>query len=82
MPRLTAPAPKLTIENLTSDSVPVSCSEAITPACLQALYGIPATPATEKSNVLGVTALTSFVTEYANQADLKVGVLHRLDLQQ
>ncbi|KAF8198253.1 family S53 protease-like protein [Mycena galopus ATCC 62051] len=47
---------------------------AITPACLQALYGIPVTPATQANNVLAVTGydeewpltydLTNFLTEF------------------
>ncbi|GBE83676.1 Tripeptidyl-peptidase sed3 [Sparassis crispa] len=44
-----------------------SCANAVTPACLQALYGIPSTPATEMSNQL---AVTGFINEYANLADL------------
>jgi hypothetical protein len=34
--------------------VPASCATAVTPACLQAIYGIPTTPATQASNRLGV----------------------------
>ncbi|KAI0029778.1 family S53 protease [Vararia minispora EC-137] len=52
----------------TSSSVPSSCSSVITPACLQALYGIPTTPATQTSNQIGVSGL---LNQYANQADLK-----------
>ena len=48
-------------------SVPSSCSSQITPACLQALYGIPTTAATRSSNVLGVSG---FIEQYAQQADL------------
>ncbi|KAI4525603.1 subtilisin-like protein [Schizophyllum commune Loenen D] len=48
-------------------SVPSSCSSQITPACLQALYGIPTTAATQSSNVLGVSG---FIEQYAQQADL------------
>ena len=58
--------------NLTSDAVPASCSSTITPACLQALYGIPTTPATVKTNTLGVSG---FIDQFANQADLKVSIL-------
>ncbi|KAI0365677.1 family S53 protease [Pilatotrama ljubarskyi] len=54
--------------NLTSDAVPASCATTITPACLQALYGIPATLATTKSNTLGVSG---FIEQFANQQDLK-----------
>jgi len=51
-----------------SDAVPASCASVITPACLQALYGIPATLATQSSNKLGVSG---FIEEFANSADLK-----------
>ncbi|KAJ7435976.1 family S53 protease-like protein [Mycena galericulata] len=40
----------------------------ITPACLQALYGIPATAATEHDNALLVTA---YANEFAQTADLE-----------
>ncbi|KDR69079.1 hypothetical protein GALMADRAFT_104369 [Galerina marginata CBS 339.88] len=39
----------------------------ITPACLQALYGIPTSPATQSSNVL---AVSGFIDQFANKADL------------
>ncbi|KAH9847188.1 family S53 protease [Lenzites betulinus] len=54
--------------NITPDAVPASCSSTITPACLQALYGIPATLATTTSNKL---AVSGFIQQFANQADLK-----------
>ncbi|RPD63795.1 family S53 protease [Lentinus tigrinus ALCF2SS1-6] len=54
--------------NLTSDAVPASCASTVTPACLQALYGIPTTLATVKSNQLGVSG---FIDQFANQADLR-----------
>ena len=57
--------------NLTSDAVPASCATTITPSCLQALYGIPTTPATVSTNQLGVSG---FIEQFANQADLKVGI--------
>ncbi|KAI8974189.1 family S53 protease [Trametes punicea] len=49
-------------------AVPSSCSSSITPACLQAIYGIPTTPATQSSNKL---AVSGFDGEFANEADLK-----------
>lgn len=67
-----APLPK-NIEptvNLTSNAVPASCNSVVTPACLEALYGVPTSPATQSSNVLGVSG---FIDQFANQADLKVG---------
>ncbi|KAI0329229.1 family S53 protease [Cubamyces sp. BRFM 1775] len=54
--------------NLTSDAVPASCAQVVTPACLQALYGIPTTPATVKTNTLGVSG---FIEQFANQQDLR-----------
>ncbi|KAJ7866003.1 hypothetical protein B0H14DRAFT_3442559 [Mycena olivaceomarginata] len=52
-----------------SDDLPDSCTSTINPACLQELYRIPTTPATQKSNTLGVAG---FIDEWANQADLTV----------
>ncbi len=53
--------------NLTSRAVPSSCATTITPTCLQDLYGIPTTPATQSSSVLGVSG---FIQQFANEADL------------
>ncbi|KAJ6484875.1 family S53 protease [Mycena sanguinolenta] len=50
-----------------TDSIPNSCNSNVTPECLQALYGIPTTPATQKSTTLGVAG---FIDQFANQADL------------
>ncbi|KAJ6514898.1 family S53 protease [Mycena vitilis] len=44
------------------------CANGVTPACLQALYGIPTTPATESSNSISVTGLAN---NFAQQADLR-----------
>lgn len=49
--------------------MPEECATTITPACLQALYNIPTTAATQSSNKLGVTG---FIEQFANEADLKV----------
>ncbi|KII88003.1 hypothetical protein PLICRDRAFT_55032 [Plicaturopsis crispa FD-325 SS-3] len=57
-----------TVKGPTGASVPSSCSSTITPACLQALYGIPTTAATESSNKL---AVSGYIQQYANKADLK-----------
>ncbi|EIW62968.1 family S53 protease [Trametes versicolor FP-101664 SS1] len=54
--------------NVTSDAVPASCATTITPACLQALYGIPTAAATQRANTLGVSG---FIDQFANQADLR-----------
>ncbi|KAI0047118.1 family S53 protease-like protein [Auriscalpium vulgare] len=72
-PLVSIPLPKgvvplATQANLSTDAVPASCATLITPACLQALYGIPTTRATQTSNVLGVSG---FIDQFANQADLK-----------
>ncbi|KAI0760219.1 peptidase S8/S53 domain-containing protein [Fomes fomentarius] len=48
-------------------NVPAQCAKAISPACLQALYNIPADPATAKDNNLFVSG---FGGEVANQGDL------------
>ena len=49
--------------------IPASCNSTITPSCLQDIYGIPAAPATQKSNTLLVTA---YVQQFAQKADLTV----------
>ncbi|KAI0746562.1 family S53 protease [Daedaleopsis nitida] len=64
-PKLDAIQPSV---NLTSDAVPASCNSVVTPACLQALYGIPTTLATSKNNKLSVSG---FIDQFANQADLE-----------
>jgi len=50
------------------EDVASSCADTITPSCLQSLYNIPSTPATQSSNTLGVSG---FEDQYANQADLQ-----------
>ncbi|KAI0294255.1 subtilisin-like protein [Multifurca ochricompacta] len=56
--------------NITTDAVPASCASEVTPACLQALYGIPATMArpTGELNRIGVSG---FFQQFPNKADLK-----------
>jgi tripeptidyl-peptidase-1 len=44
------PLPAALVSNGTNAAAPSSCASQITPACLQALYGIPTTPATVSSN--------------------------------
>ena len=70
-PLLTSPKvltpPALRAINLESRAVPSSCNTAITPSCLQALYEIPTTLATQCTNQL---AVSGFAEEFANQADL------------
>ncbi|KIP04581.1 hypothetical protein PHLGIDRAFT_25524 [Phlebiopsis gigantea 11061_1 CR5-6] len=46
-----------------------TCSTtAVTPACVESIYGIPKTLATSTSNTL---AVSGFIEQYANKADLK-----------
>ncbi|KAF5352182.1 hypothetical protein D9758_009222 [Tetrapyrgos nigripes] len=47
---------------------PSSCNSVVTPACLQSLYGIPTTRATQSSNKLGVSG---FIDQFAQTADLR-----------
>ncbi|KAI0769638.1 family S53 protease [Trametes elegans] len=68
LPAMVSPPKIKTAVNITSDAVPASCSETITPACLQALYGIPTTPAKVSSNKL---AVSGFIEQFANEADLR-----------
>ncbi|KAI0644035.1 family S53 protease-like protein [Trametes meyenii] len=61
--------PRGATTNLSSDAtVPSSCKNTITPQCLQALYGIPTTRASVSTNTL---AVSGFIDEFANQADLR-----------
>ncbi|TFY63853.1 hypothetical protein EVJ58_g2990, partial [Rhodofomes roseus] len=50
-------------------AVAASCNTVVTPTCLQDLYGIPATPATNQKNQLGVSG---FIEQFANEADLQL----------
>lgn len=65
----TRPAPVITIpipstQNVTERALtaPASCASTVTPACLQALYGIPTTRATQSTNKLGVSG---FIDQFA-----------------
>ncbi|KAE9385768.1 family S53 protease [Gymnopus androsaceus JB14] len=49
-------------------TAPSSCNTVVTPTCLQDLYGIPKTPATQASNKLGVSG---FIDQWPQTADLK-----------
>ncbi|KAM5542033.1 hypothetical protein V8D89_004343 [Ganoderma adspersum] len=56
-------------QNSSGQAIPSSCSNRISPACLQAIYHIPTEPATQpESNQL---AVTGFLEQYVNEADLK-----------
>lgn len=62
-PVMSIPIPRAA--NLTGRALPApsSCASVITPACLEALYGIPTTLATQTSNQLGVSG---FIDQFAN----------------
>ncbi|KAJ7088031.1 family S53 protease-like protein [Mycena belliarum] len=64
------PVPEKTVADAApvAGAVPASCATVITPACLQALYNIPTTPATQSSNKLGVSG---FILQWANKLDLQ-----------
>ncbi|KAF7981933.1 hypothetical protein HWV62_30707 [Athelia sp. TMB] len=66
LPLLVSPLPS----NVTrpSPAAAQSCSSVVTPACLQSLYGIPTTKATQSSNQL---AVAGFLNQWAQKADLK-----------
>lgn len=66
-PRFTRIGNRNDARGLVGRQVPASCSDTITPTCLQALYGIPSAPATQSSNQL---AVSGFIEQFANQADL------------
>lgn len=53
----------------TAGTVPGSCRTFITPACLQAIYSIPTSNATQEANQL---AVSGYVEQWANDADLQV----------
>ncbi|KAF7370370.1 Family S53 protease [Mycena sanguinolenta] len=54
--------------NGNSGSNAASCANTVTPTCLQTLYGIPTTPATQSSNNI---AVAGFIDQFAQQADLQ-----------
>ncbi|KAF8142689.1 family S53 protease [Mycena galopus ATCC 62051] len=50
-------------------AVPASCTSKITPACVQALYGIPTTKATSSGNII---AVSGYANQFANSQDLSL----------
>ncbi|KAI0943204.1 hypothetical protein AcW1_002423 [Taiwanofungus camphoratus] len=64
LPLMSSPV-KRSATNISPDA---SCGCSVTPACLQSLYGIPSTPATQSSNKIGVSG---FIDQYANKKDLQ-----------
>lgn len=57
--------------NLTSRAAPASCATSITPTCLQEEYGIPTAAGPSASSKI---AVSGFIEQFANEADLKVHV--------
>ncbi|PBK70051.1 family S53 protease [Armillaria solidipes] len=57
--------------NLTerANPAPSSCNSVVTPACLQDLYNIPSTPATQLTNRLGVSG---FIDQFPQRVDLQM----------
>ncbi|KAJ7114159.1 family S53 protease [Mycena crocata] len=53
----------------TADAIPASCASVVTPACLQAMYGIPAAKATDSAN--NGIVVPGYIDQYANKADLQ-----------
>ncbi|KZT41769.1 family S53 protease [Sistotremastrum suecicum HHB10207 ss-3] len=73
VPRLTASIGKrelnaLEKKDLERRAIPASCATTITPACIQAIYGVPTTKATSSTVKLGVSG---FIDQFAQTADLK-----------
>ncbi|KAJ7092304.1 family S53 protease [Mycena belliarum] len=52
----------------TSDAVPSSCASVVNPACLEAMYGIPAAKATGSAS--NAIAVAGYIDQFANSADL------------
>ncbi|KAJ7133390.1 family S53 protease [Mycena epipterygia] len=63
-PVLSVPQPASAV----SADAAASCATTITPTCLQSLYKIPTTAATESSNSI---AVAGFIEQFARRADLK-----------
>ena len=57
------------VTGASGQAVDASCDQVITPTCLQTLYGIPTTAATNQDNQLGVSG---FIEQFANKNDLQV----------
>ncbi|KAF8488528.1 family S53 protease [Gautieria morchelliformis] len=52
----------------TTNAVPASCATLVTPACLEAQYGIPASVPSQTASQIGVSG---FIQQFAQEADLK-----------
>ena len=62
--------PKSALSKSKRQTPPDLCNQEIFPECLQDFYHIPAEPATNPGNSLGVTG---YLNEFATQDDLNVG---------
>ena len=60
---------KASSKNITSRAAPASCATSITPTCLQEEYGIPTAAGPSPASQI---AVSGFIEQFANQADLKV----------
>ncbi|KAJ7621942.1 family S53 protease [Mycena polygramma] len=65
-PVLSTPKPAA----VSSDATAASCATSITPSCLQSLYKIPTTAATEPKSKNSI-AVAGFIDQFARRADLK-----------
>ncbi|KAG0307538.1 hypothetical protein BGZ99_001413 [Dissophora globulifera] len=59
-------SPDMRTSKFTRRQMPESCSNTVTPICLQGLYNIPKDPATQRQQL----AVPGFINEYANRQDL------------
>lgn len=62
-PIMSVPLPKnvtSTNHTVSPGALPSACSTVITPDCLQGLYNIPTTPATQSSNTLAVAGYSKY----------------------
>ncbi|KIK70213.1 hypothetical protein GYMLUDRAFT_152126 [Collybiopsis luxurians FD-317 M1] len=68
VPKFHVPVPAPSNNTARALGAPSSCNTVVTPTCLQDLYGIPTTKATQTSNKLGVSG---FIDQWPQTADLK-----------
>ncbi|KAK7025066.1 family S53 protease [Favolaschia claudopus] len=66
-PILSSPEPDRKGKGNSTGSNVASCATSVTPTCLQTLYGIPTTPATQSSNSI---AVSGFIEQFAQKVDL------------
>jgi len=65
LPLMFTPVPQGT--SLSPDAVPSSCATLVTPACLEAQYGIPASVPSQTASQIGVSG---FIQQFAQKTDL------------